>query len=270
MKRIGLKWSATLVCSACVLLLTASVGNAGLIPWVWNGIFGPHCPKNRCAPACAPACSPSYAPSPCGPGGCGVQSSYYAPSGCSSCGTSVCGVSSCDSGGCGPAGCPTGGCSIPTPATTERTPEPDTGVPQTYGNSGTGTKQDDNFQPTKPSAESPPPMPGEGSENIEAYKPEEPIPSKDPAPTPKLNEGEANPGSSSTNPTEAGEGAEKDGANAGPDLFNELHNVTWRPSVKNHRLTRRPTYAKARVIRRPRQAKGEWLVVPSTDNIAKR
>jgi hypothetical protein len=268
MKRIGMKWSATLVCSACVLLLTASVGNAGLIPWVWNGIFGSHCPKNRCAPAC----SPSYAPSPCGPGGCGVQSTYYAPSGCSSCGTSVCGVSSCDSGGCGPAGCPTGGCSISTPATTERTPEPDAGVPQTF--EGGSAKPDDEITPTKSPDEAEPPKPGDESESVEAYKPEQPIPGKDPAPTPELNEGDANPGAPTDEPSDAGGAAdddsEKEGVNAGPNLFNELHKVTWRPSVKNQRLTRRPTYAKARVIRRPRQAKGEWLVVPSTENIAKR
>ena len=60
-------------------------------------------------------------------------------------------------------------------------------------------------------------------------------------------------------------------AQLGPRLFRELHNtVGWKPVVSSKRLTRRPTYAKAEIHRRSREAKGEWKVVPSTSNIAKR
>ena len=97
------------------------------------------------------------------------------------------------------------------------------------------------------------------------------VPGKDlPAPTPKIDEGNSSDASPAEGADDGGAAAEKEGANTGPNLFNELHKVTWRPSVGRQRLTRRPTYAKAQVIRRPRQAKGEWLVVPSTENIAKR
>lgn len=273
MKRIGMKWGATLVCSASVLLLTASVGNAGLIPWVWNGLFGPHCPKNQCAPACPPPCSPcgtTYAPSPCGPGGCGIQSAYYVSSSCCDpCGTSVCGVSQCGVTGCGPAGCPGGDCGISTPATGERTPEPDGGVPQTFRGGAEGSSTEDDWKTRNPEGNTEnPPTPGSESTEVEAYKPPEPIPGKDAAPTPKLNEAEPAPGDAAPGPE--GESATGEDGAAGPNLFNELHPVTWRPAVGQKRLTRQPTYAKARLIRRPRQAKGEWLVVPSTENIAKR
>jgi len=256
MKRTGIKWAATAACSVSVFVLCASVGNAGLIPWVWDAVFGPHCPQNRCysAPCGGSYAAPSaYAPSPRGPSDCGIQSAFFAPFfTCSPCGTSFCGVSGCEYGACGPAGCPTGECGL-SPATSERTSEP--GTPRTYEGDADSTT-DPKWNPTDNGA----PRPEEEVPEVKANKPAaEPVPGKKgAAETLPFDEEEK----------EAETGPEDEAG--GPKLFSLDRAVTWRPAVGRTRLQRRATYAGARIIRKPRHAKGKWIVVPSPANIAKR
>jgi len=284
MRHTGLKWSAITLCSMSIILMSASVSDAGIIPWIWNGIFGHH---DRCAPACppsyAPACPTSCPPcgpcgtSPCGPGGCNIQSSYYVPSGCSSCGTALCGVSCCPTdccstgccptggcatGNCGIGGCPSGNCSIPQPATSNRTPEPST-ERKTYSEDSNSSDPEAGWDKTQEGA----PLPeDEPPADVDAFK------GKGAVETPGINEEGATPPDAAPEAAPEADPASTEGeAQLGPRLFRELHNtVGWKPVVSSKRLTRRPTYAKAEIHRRSREAKGEWKVVPSTSNIAKR
>ncbi len=275
MKRLSLKWSATLVCSAVMLLLSTSVGNAGLIPWVWNGLFGPHCPKQRCYPqpydpCCAP---PAYSPSPCGPGGCGIQSTYFAPSSCSPCspcGPGLCGVGGCYSG-CGPGGCPTGGCGISTPATTERTKEPPPERAKTYEDPDASTTEK-GWEGTN--GQGGPPEPG--AEETKAFKPPpEKVPGRNgAAETPSIEDaGGAGEASGEESGESDNKGEAEQGSSDGPDLLKQyLDNASfsWRPATERKRLTRRATYGTARIVRRPKHAKGEWKAIPEPANVAKR
>lgn len=265
MKRTGMKWAATVACSMSVLVLCASVGNAGIIPWVWDVVFGPNCPQNRCYSAPSGV---AYAPSPCGPSGCGVQQAFFAPfTSCSPCNSSLCGVSGCQTGACGPAGCPTGQCGL-SPATSARTSAP-VGDP-TFG-AGAATPKTKGWQTKGDKA----PMPEEdGAEATKAYKPPTettPVPGKNGAADTLPfgdddQDADAGKEADVDKETEAGE---KEGAN-GPKLYSPNVATTWRPTVGRTRLKRPATYASARIIRKPRHAKGKWMAVPSTENIAKR
>lgn len=260
MKRTRMRWLGTAACSVSVLLLGASVSNAGLVPWVWDALFGPNCPQNRCAqPVCGVSCAPAptyYAPSPCGPSGCGVQSAFFTPSGCSTCGSTICGVSGCETGACGPAGCPTGQCGL-TPATGQRTVEPDPPPAQTYSEEGDSTP-DEGWNKTEGTEDPPSAETEEGTQETEAYKNPTVVPGKDAAPTLDINEDDT------TSP-------ENETGTMGPEFFNKFDDkVTWRPAIGRTRLQRRPTYAAARLIRKPRHAPGKWMPVLTPANVAKR
>src|SRR5579872_630485 len=127
--------AATITLSfACLLCLAeglTSSAEAGIIPWVWDTMFGPvgsiRARRAACCASYGPACcgaTPSCGPcgtGSCSTGYCGTWGSSYnwfgrccgLTGGCGSgsCGVSGCGISGCGAGDCGlTGGCGPGGC----------------------------------------------------------------------------------------------------------------------------------------------------------------
>lgn len=295
MKIRAVQWLASVACSL-ILMTAAAPADAGIIPGIWNALFGP-CGGGGCAPSyCGPTSSyygPSYygscGPAPCGPsacstGGCGTTQSYY--------GWSNSGYACAPS--CGPCSIPcspgaSGNCSIapdavPPGGSIKPVPEDAWKKRQTYEN---GAAPPNSSDATPPATRT---LPEERTE------PETGLPSGRPRPK-TLNEDTEEtkagalriPGAEATTPEGKLEVIEphnpadgkkapapkkvplnddKDATRVSPINLDEK--VAWRPTAERKRLELEPSRGNARLIRIPLYAKSEWQPVEAKTSVAKR
>lgn len=283
----------TVAISACMLTVTVgftSTTQAGLIPWLYDAIFGPVRPGYGAGyygagyfggyPATygvgyAPLISPAY--SPCGPAGCPTTVGY-APA-CSPC------VAAYDP--CAGGACPGGNCFVP-PATTTSTPiggpaptpadgplPAYEGPPRTFGPSEPplppadqqSPMNDEGFYPRQPANE-----PETGPESIEAFDfPNEAIPERQPAPMNLPDDGAAAP-NSEENRNEAS--ADDVNLNGGPGLFRlpapqfDLEDkITWRVVPERTRLAVRAHFEAPVVVRSRVDVNADWTPVPTETKV---
>lgn len=200
---------APVLCCAA-LCLGASQAEAGVIPWMYNAVFGygPVFGGSHAAypgwggygygmgysmtyPA-GPAYGPGYiAPSsPCGPGGCGTSTLNYAPNLCDTCNPCVCDpcdpCSPCGTGACGT------GVNVPPPSAVDSqpvpTPSPD--QPSKSDDFGPSRLENRDVQPSPEESNAPP---------FGFEKPMTPAPGDPSEPAPMQPEG------AETNPMDAGD-----------------------------------------------------------------
>jgi hypothetical protein len=290
MKFRSLKFLLIVGGAACLASGSATTAEAGIIPWIYDAIFGPVGSQQALYGGYAPTYGagygvsygsgsaiptsyygPSYfgpAPtlglsgsSPCSSGACGTQAFYgTASSCCSPCGGSGCATGACGTGTCGTGDCASGnsGAAPYSGATSSPvTPIPrreDAGPTPTYGNGnpnpGTGSTAAPGFGPTRNREPAPAPM----NDAYEAPRPASPA-STPPAPA----------GTRPAFPNDS-EGAD---ATPGPTL-NLDDKITWRSTPSRQRLTLQPSYTSASVIRKPVYPKSEWTTLPAEASIAKK
>lgn len=241
MKRAAVKMLATLACSLAAWSGVASPGEAGVIPWVYNAVFGPSYNGGYYGGYYGGGASygpVGYAPTygRCATGACG-RSTYYGPVAWSGCCVPAC--APCGSA-CGPAGCGSvattmgsSGCTSSPTAAPNNTPA---GPPPTY-------EGDNSPRPPRPASADPnwdatkDRTGAEGEGKFEAPR--------RPATAPKIPEDEAK-----------------------SRVLNLDEKVAWRPTTSRERLPLQTGYANARVIRTPTYAKTDWVPVPASAKIA--
>src|SRR6185369_12573118 len=241
MKRAVVKLLATLACSLAAISGVATSGEAGVIPWAYNAIFGPS--YNGGGYYRGYYGGASYGPvgySPmyggCVTGACGT-STYYGPVAWGGCCPTTC--APCSSG-CGPSGCG--------------------GVATTYGSTGCTNS-------VTPATSNPPPGPPSTFEGDNSPRPPRPA--------------SAEPGWDATKDRTGTEGDQefkspKKGAtppSIPPDeakgpILNLDEKVAWRPTATRERLPLKTGYANARVVHTPTYAKTDWVPVPSAAKVA--
>lgn len=295
MKIRAVRWLVSLACPVA-MMLAAAPADAGIIPGIWNVLFGP------CGGGCGPGyCAPTqsyYAPSYCGYGGCG-------PSGC---GVSSCGPSSCGSGGCGTVqsyygwgncgySCAPCGSSC-SPCTVACAPSSNCAVPPASSAAGGNSSIK--------------PLPDDGWKNRKTYEGTESAPGATNAAPPAnrtdadtglppngrrtnpLNDDETKSGALRVSPPgdAAGEAKsateepetpagtrktpmppkipldDKDAHRISPINLDEK--IAWRPTAVRKRLEIEPGRGNARLIRIPLYAKSDWKPVGDATNVAKR
>jgi len=64
MKRLRLRLVTALFCLGLMLSASATPSTAGVVPWVWNVLFGPSCSGSYCGGCGLTSCGGCYAPSP--------------------------------------------------------------------------------------------------------------------------------------------------------------------------------------------------------------
>lgn len=272
MSRRAGKLVATLVCSFSIWAATSAPIEAGIIPWVYNAIFGPA--YNGPIYAGGAAYGPSnygpvgYAPSlgACGTGGCatgacGTTQSYYGPvawggwrlscapcqAACAPCGP-ACSTAS--------AGYGVNDCVGTTPAYPLQ-PTPDSSSPpQTFQGQGTGTDRtpDAGFKPARE-------RDGTETKGDDANFPA-PVEKGKPAPSAAPSSGPAKKATQTPPIPET-----KD---ANVPVLNLDDKVAWRPAAERTRLPIKPHYANARLIRTPALPQTEWVPVSSGSKLAKK
>lgn len=276
------------VCAVTFSTLALAAGatntsQAGIIPWMYNAIFGPVGSMGYgayYAPAPVPV-GVGYAPV-WGGGGCGTCTAGYAPYSvayapfdvgcCSPCGSAC---SPCDSGSspCGPGGCPGGDCGVNlgappmNPIPYGDPPPPQPGPPSTYGpNPGgpnPGGPNPDNPTTGNPnydqdgfrSRSSNPPPPANNApmgSPQETMRPETTILPRNPAPVPDINDDTTTSPSTLRFPT-----------------LNLDSKITWRPTAERTRLTIHAHFTKPTVTRVPTKPNADWAAVPATTKVAK-
>lgn len=279
----------------------AATTEAGLIPWVYDAVFGPvgsqrayyggyapmtygaafrgYGPLGYSDPCCSP-CGPAGC-SPCATGACGIQS-FYGPSygqccdPCSACGIGGCGIGGCGPGGCGipgcgPAGCPSGQCGLPGDAFTDggltpapEGPPPVSQPPRTYR---------DEVPPYRDEAPSSRPAPGLDDEGFRPRSNEGfPMDTGVRRPGPATDEFEPPassipPRSREPAPMRPTIGDDEDNAGIRGPSLNLDGKVTWRPASTRQRLSLRPNYESVSVTRKT-APQGKWVTRPSDSKVA--
>jgi hypothetical protein len=223
---------------ALAVVLSAATVQAGIIPWVYDAIFGPVGSQRAFrASYGGPRWGYRLYGSPCG-NPCGYPAAGYYRYGMIGCPTA------CDPCGSGLYGCPTGGCAVNYgPSGAEITPIPDDPpAPKTYDESGTNADgADPNWKPRGSS--STPSRTGTGSGTP---------PRRAPADTGTEEDDAAAPSGKSASEIRSGPKIELDGK------------ITWRPAARYQRLVEGTTPAPApvRLTRRIPQGTRE-LIVPT-------
>lgn len=296
-------WFLVVCCTVGLISGVTTQADAGIIPWLYDAVFGPNYASY------GGGYSAGYAPSYGGYSASygGYASGYsYGNMGYGNCGTSACGSGSCaptsayygygscasSCSPCGPSSCPGGNCDAgsqstyrsPASKATGKVPTPVETTPRTYAEppvESTAPPADGGGfdQPTDGSGFEPPiddgfrsreerPDASSDPTNIDAFRmPGSVIPQRKPAPMePDVPETENAPG----DPAEGGESdtntVEPTGTSRLPILrFNLDEKITWHVMPRRSRLPIRASFSNPRVVRQKVKINSGWTPVPTQD-----
>jgi len=252
------KLTIVLACSLTAVGGMCSTSDAGIIPWVYDAMFGPVGSMRYRTARYAPynyRVSPGQC-SPCGSSGCAPAMSFYAP-GCSPCATG---------------GCPTGGCAVASvgqPSTVAKPiPDPTITAPKkTFADEAPATKiptelEDDGFRRRREGADEP--------VETDAFKiPNTIIPKKGPAPSKPIEIDDADKTKSEDETKTESEDKSETGKLNVPALNLDEKSITWRPVPNRKRLTIQANFANPQLARKSVDLKIDWVAVPKSTKLAK-
>lgn len=235
----------------------SATAQAGLIPWLYDAIFGPNVPRGHYGAGYAPmgghyggatlAPATAYMPprtSYMMPSSASYTMGYAASDPCAPI-CDPCGTGACVGGACGTSFPPATGTSAPPAVDPEIDPVPTYGDPPPSGDTAPPA-DDDGFGPR---TNEPDEFGSEAMRPTGPLDPETTIRQRESAPTQPMKEDQQNSGEGDADPT---------ANDAGPSLgVDKL--VTWRVSPKMKRLTLKANFANPVVARRTASVNEDWV-----------
>jgi hypothetical protein len=279
MKIIAARLMAPLACSLILGGVAAVPIEAGIVPCIWNTLFGPGCGSGG-------NCGANYGPGAYGGGGCSsgnCGTAYYAPGNCGAC--APCGGSACapcagsacapySSGDCVPRGQSPAAPRVDDQWKKKRTFDQEEssgvnggGAGSTGGAGSSGrTIPDSGLDGTK---KKPDGLQDDG-ESTEAFKKPaegeaaEIEPTGGSAPTPVHPKGKKSP-----SPPKIPDDNDESGSLRAPSI-NLDEKIAWRAAPERKRATIKKDVANARLIRLPAYPRSDWLPVDPESNVARK